>query len=204
MAVSKSIKLLLGLGLMVGFVLDRASAQSGCTSVIISMAPCLGYVTGNASTPSSSCCSQLSSVLQSRPECLCSMLNGGAASLGITVNQTRALAIPAACNVQTPPVSACDGISIVISFTPTVNGGAPSAAPASSPSAETESPSPANPSSAATTTPSISSAEGGSKTTPATGATAATSAGGSSDGFINNLLISSSAAVGFMFLFATF
>ncbi|XP_042473676.1 non-specific lipid transfer protein GPI-anchored 5-like [Zingiber officinale] len=194
MAVSKSIKLLLGLGLMVGFVLDRASAQSGCTSVIISMAPCLGYVTGNASTPSSSCCSQLSSVLQSRPECLCSMLNGGAASLGITVNQTRALAIPAACNVQTPPVSACDA----------VNGGAPSAAPASSPSAETESPSPANPSSAATTTPSISSAEGGSKTTPATGATAATSAGGSSDGFINNLLISSSAAVGFMFLFATF
>ncbi|KAG6536325.1 hypothetical protein ZIOFF_001379 [Zingiber officinale] len=85
-----------------------------------------------------------------------------------------------------------------------VNGGAPSAAPASSPSAETESPSPANPSSGATTTPSISSAEGGSKTTPATGATAATSGGGSSDGFINNLLISSSAAVGFMFLFATF
>ncbi|XP_074576442.1 non-specific lipid transfer protein GPI-anchored 15-like [Curcuma longa] len=189
-----SIKLLMGLGLLVGFVLGRASAQSGCTSAIISMAPCLGYVTGNATAPSSSCCSQLASVLQSQPECLCSMLNGGAASLGVTVNQTRALAIPAACNVQTPPVSACDA----------VNGGAPSAAPASSPSAATEDLSPATPSSAATTTPYISTAEGGSKTTPATGSTAATSGGGSSNGFINNLLISSSAAIGFMFLFATF
>ncbi|KAI3441979.1 AAI domain-containing protein, partial [Psidium guajava] len=86
-----------------------AVAQSGCTSVLIGLAPCLSFVTGSSSTPSSSCCSQLASVVQSQPRCLCMVLNGGASSsLGVTLNQTLALALPGACNVQTPPVSRCN------------------------------------------------------------------------------------------------
>ncbi len=88
-----------------------ATAQSGCTSALVGLAPCLNYVTGNSSTPSSSCCSQLASVVQSQPQCLCAMLNGGGSSLGITINQTQALSLPGACNVQTPPVSQCNGMS---------------------------------------------------------------------------------------------
>ncbi|OVA15517.1 hypothetical protein BVC80_9035g33 [Macleaya cordata] len=55
------------MGLIAAFVtllwagVVTAQSQSGCTSVIISMSPCLDYITGNSSTPSSSCCSQLSS-----------------------------------------------------------------------------------------------------------------------------------------------
>ncbi|KAK9288431.1 hypothetical protein L1049_016888 [Liquidambar formosana] len=86
----------------------RAMAQSGCTSVLIGMAPCLSYVSGSASTPSSSCCSQLASVVKSQPQCLCAALNGGGSALGVTINQTLALALPGACNVQTPPVSQCN------------------------------------------------------------------------------------------------
>ncbi|XP_010096160.2 non-specific lipid-transfer protein-like protein At2g13820 [Morus notabilis] len=84
-------------------------AQSSCTNVLVTMAPCLNYVTGSSSTPSSSCCSQLSSVVQRQPRCLCSALNGGGMSLGISINQTLALALPAACNIKTPPVSGCNG-----------------------------------------------------------------------------------------------
>lgn len=87
----------------------RAVAQSGCTNVLIGMAPCLNYVTGSSSTPTSSCCSSLASVVQSQPQCLCTALNGGGAALGISINQTLALALPGACNVKTPPVSLCDG-----------------------------------------------------------------------------------------------
>ncbi|GKV42433.1 hypothetical protein SLEP1_g49840 [Rubroshorea leprosula] len=83
------------------------SGTSGCTTVIVSLAPCLNYVSGASSTPTSSCCSQLASVVKSQPACLCSLLNGS--SLGVTINQTQALALPAACNVQTPPVSECNG-----------------------------------------------------------------------------------------------
>ncbi|XP_021674630.1 non-specific lipid transfer protein GPI-anchored 5-like isoform X2 [Hevea brasiliensis] len=96
--------------LLVAMLWARATAQSGCTSVIIGLAPCLNYVTGSSSTPSSSCCSQLASVVQSQPQCLCSVLNGGGASLGVTINQTLALALPGACHVKTPPVSKCNDV----------------------------------------------------------------------------------------------
>ncbi|XP_034686454.1 non-specific lipid-transfer protein-like protein At2g13820 isoform X2 [Vitis riparia] len=100
-----------GMGLVVvlsAMLWAKAMAQSGCTTVLIGMAPCLNYITGSSSSPSSSCCSQLASVVQSQPRCLCVALNGGGAALGITINQTLALALPGACNVQTPPVSQCD------------------------------------------------------------------------------------------------
>ncbi|KAK9281767.1 hypothetical protein L1049_004672 [Liquidambar formosana] len=84
-----------------------ATAQSNCNNVLISLSPCLNYITGNASTASSGCCQQLASVVASQPQCLCAALNGGGSSLGISINQTRALALPGACNVQTPPVSRC-------------------------------------------------------------------------------------------------
>ncbi|OWM74297.1 non-specific lipid-transfer protein-like protein At2g13820 isoform X1 [Punica granatum] len=87
---------------------EQVAAQSNCMSVLIGLSPCLNFVTGSSSTPSSSCCSQLASVVQSQPQCLCMVLNNGGASLGVTINQTQALALPGACNVQTPPVSRCN------------------------------------------------------------------------------------------------
>ncbi|KAH8500320.1 hypothetical protein Peur_042227 [Populus x canadensis] len=96
---------------LVTMLCARAMAQSDCTSVLISMSPCLNYITGNSSTPSSQCCTQLASVVRSSPQCLCQVLNGGGSSLGINVNQTQAIALPGACNVQTPPISSCNGAS---------------------------------------------------------------------------------------------
>lgn len=90
-------------------VMSTVSAQSSCTDVLISMAPCLGYITGNSSSPSQQCCSQLAHVIRSSGECLCEVLKGGGPHLGINFNKTQALALPKACNVQTPPVSRCNG-----------------------------------------------------------------------------------------------
>ena len=86
-----------------------AQSSSSCTNVLINMSPCLDYIQGNSSTPSSSCCSQLANVVRSQPQCLCEVLNGGASSLGVSVNQTQAMALPTACNVKTPPASQCNG-----------------------------------------------------------------------------------------------
>ncbi|XP_030543407.1 non-specific lipid transfer protein GPI-anchored 5 [Rhodamnia argentea] len=87
------------------------AAQSSCTNMLISLSPCLNYITGNSSTPPSNCCAQLASVVRSQPQCLCQVLSGGGSSLGINVNQTQALALPGACNVQTPPISRCNAAS---------------------------------------------------------------------------------------------
>ncbi|KAK7277627.1 hypothetical protein RJT34_22642 [Clitoria ternatea] len=147
---------------VVGTMWTQSAAQSGCTSTLTSLSPCLNYITGSSSTPSASCCSQLSSVVQSSPQCLCSVLNGGGSTFGITINQTLALSLPPACKVQTPPVTQCNAGSGPTS---------PSNAPAGSPSdSSAESPEGA-------ITPSASEfpSGGGSKTVPSTDS-------GSSDG----------------------
>ncbi|WVZ08022.1 hypothetical protein V8G54_021368 [Vigna mungo] len=88
-----------------------AQSQSSCTNVFISLAPCLDYVTGNASNPSSSCCSQLAYVVSSQPLCLCEVVSGAASTIAASfnINQTRALALPTSCNIQTPPLTTCTG-----------------------------------------------------------------------------------------------
>lgn len=88
-----------------------AHAQSStCTNTLMGLASCLNYVTGNSSTPSPSCCSQLSTVVQSQPRCLCSLLNGNGPNIGVTINQTLAISLPGACKVQTPPLNLCNGM----------------------------------------------------------------------------------------------
>ncbi|OMP01437.1 Plant lipid transfer protein/Par allergen [Corchorus olitorius] len=151
---------------LMGMFWAGANAQSSCTMAITSLAPCLNFITGNSSTPSSSCCSQLQSVVQSSPQCLCSVLNGGA-SMGININQTLALQLPGACKVQTPPISQCNAA------TPSSS---PSIPPATSP---TGSPSDETPDGAITPSASdIPSGTTGSKTIPSTD-------GGSSDASIS-------------------
>ncbi|XP_021762719.1 non-specific lipid transfer protein GPI-anchored 2-like [Chenopodium quinoa] len=89
---------------------SSSGISGACTNVLVTLSPCLNYITGNSSTPSSSCCSQLGNVVKSSPECLCEVLNGGASGLaaGLNINQTQALTLPNACNVQTPPLSRCN------------------------------------------------------------------------------------------------
>ncbi|XP_050910961.1 non-specific lipid transfer protein GPI-anchored 5 isoform X2 [Lathyrus oleraceus] len=91
-----------------------AQTDSSCTNVFISLSPCLEYITEQTSSPSGGCCSQLASVMGSQPQCLCEVVNGGAASsiaASFNINQTRALALPTTCNVQTPPINTCTASS---------------------------------------------------------------------------------------------
>lgn len=98
-------------GLVLAMLCSVAMAQSGCTTALVSLSPCLSYVSGNTSTPESTCCSQLAIVVQSQPRCLCVFTgNGDGAPPGLNINQTLALALPSACNIQTPPVSRCNGM----------------------------------------------------------------------------------------------
>ncbi|XAR58561.1 hypothetical protein NMG60_11014002 [Bertholletia excelsa] len=98
-----------------------AMSQPSCQTVLIGLSPCLDYITGKSSTPSSGCCTQLANVVGTQPQCLCEVINNSS-SLGISINQTQALELPKICNVETPPVSSCsggnssDGYSIKLPF----------------------------------------------------------------------------------------
>eukprot|EP01018_Ginkgo_biloba_P022164 Gb_06428 [translate_table: standard] len=80
--------------------------QSGCTTAIVSLSPCLNYITGNVTKPPQSCCTALNSVVKTNAVCLCQLFANNN-PLGFPVNQTRALALPGLCNVKTPPLSQC-------------------------------------------------------------------------------------------------
>ncbi|XP_039140426.1 non-specific lipid transfer protein GPI-anchored 19-like [Dioscorea cayenensis subsp. rotundata] len=79
-------------------------------SVIASLSQCLNYLNGQSDTPTLPCCTQIAAVVKLNPECLCEVLqNGGGASAEINKNTTRALELPAVCNVTTAPASECNG-----------------------------------------------------------------------------------------------
>uniref|UniRef100_A0A0D9WW27 Bifunctional inhibitor/plant lipid transfer protein/seed storage helical domain-containing protein n=1 Tax=Leersia perrieri TaxID=77586 RepID=A0A0D9WW27_9ORYZ len=90
---------------------SRASSQNnGCSSVMMTLSPCLDYISGKSLLPEFTCCTTLAGVVQSDPRCLCMVLDGTAASFGISINHTRALELPGECKVQAPPISQCTAV----------------------------------------------------------------------------------------------
>ncbi|WZY91246.1 hypothetical protein YC2023_047981 [Brassica napus] len=163
---------------LVGALLGVSKAQpsGSCVSTLTTLSPCLGYITGNSTTPSQTCCSQLDSVIKSSPQCICSAVNSPIPNIGLNINRTQALQLPNACNIQAPPLSQCNGS--LMATGPTTPLGALS---------PVESPADKNPGVALTPTSSpgarsgvVVGARGGSKTIPSTGA-------GSSSGSVDRV-----------------
>ncbi|TVU44635.1 hypothetical protein EJB05_04081, partial [Eragrostis curvula] len=90
----------------------QASSGTGCMPELVSLSPCMDYMSGNVTTPDGTCCSSLSGVLKSSPRCLCMVVGGTAASLGVAIDSDRALQLPGACKVKAPPASQCDAAGV--------------------------------------------------------------------------------------------
>uniref|UniRef100_A0A804M5F1 Bifunctional inhibitor/plant lipid transfer protein/seed storage helical domain-containing protein n=1 Tax=Zea mays TaxID=4577 RepID=A0A804M5F1_MAIZE len=87
---------------------QRAPSGPGCMPELVSLNPCMDYMSGNATAPDGPCCSAVSGMLRASPSCLCMVVGGTAATLGVAVDGDRALRLPAACQVQAPPANQCD------------------------------------------------------------------------------------------------
>uniref|UniRef100_A0A1J3EC09 Non-specific lipid-transfer protein-like protein n=1 Tax=Noccaea caerulescens TaxID=107243 RepID=A0A1J3EC09_NOCCA len=136
----------------------KAQPSSSCVTTLTTLSPCLAYITGNSTTPTQTCCSQLDSVIKSSPQCICSAVNSPIPNIGLNINRTQALQLPNACNIQAPPLTQCNAAT---------GPATEPAAPAQPPAAEE------TPGVALTPTSSPgarSGAGGGSKTVPSTGA----------------------------------
>ncbi|KAL2513638.1 Non-specific lipid-transfer protein-like protein [Forsythia ovata] len=83
-----------------------------CSSLVLNMADCLSFVTSGSTTkkPEGTCCSGLKTVLKTNAQCLCDAFKNSA-QFGVTLNVTKALALPSECHVSAPSVSNC-GLSI--------------------------------------------------------------------------------------------
>ncbi|KAG6525080.1 hypothetical protein ZIOFF_015032 [Zingiber officinale] len=105
-----------------------ASAQTlGCSLALSGLSPCVSYLVGNSSSPTSACCSQLAGLMQTQAQCLCLILGGGISQLGFILNQTQAYTLPGACRISFSAGRPCLG------FNAPAPVGAPAGAPAEAP-----------------------------------------------------------------------
>ncbi|KAG7585408.1 Bifunctional inhibitor/plant lipid transfer protein/seed storage helical domain [Arabidopsis thaliana x Arabidopsis arenosa] len=104
--------LLLVLSVSSPYVHGNIIPADECTSLVVTLLPCVSFITigSTVDTPSSSCCSSLKNILDTKPECLCEGLKNSA-SYGVKLNVTKATTLPVACKVNAPPVSACGALS---------------------------------------------------------------------------------------------
>ncbi|GJM96885.1 hypothetical protein PR202_ga13759 [Eleusine coracana subsp. coracana] len=118
------------------------SSGTGCMPELVSLSPCMDYMSGNVTAPDGPCCSALSGVLRSSPRCLCMVLGGTAASLGVAIDSARARQLPGACMVQAPPASQCNaaGVPLPSPAAGTTTPGTPAAAAPGSGSKATPTP----------------------------------------------------------------
>lgn len=80
---------------------DLQADQKACTAKLTSLTNCFAYVQGNQKNPSTDCCTNLKNVYGSAPKCLCILVKDSTSpSLGVSINQTLALGLPAACKVN--------------------------------------------------------------------------------------------------------
>ncbi|XP_038713529.1 non-specific lipid transfer protein GPI-anchored 2 [Tripterygium wilfordii] len=78
-----------------------------CTaSMISSFTPCINFITGstnNGSTPSSSCCNSLKSLMDTSRDCACLLITASV-SFQLPINPTLGISLPRACNMSGVPL----------------------------------------------------------------------------------------------------
>eukprot|EP01018_Ginkgo_biloba_P022165 Gb_02453 [translate_table: standard] len=94
--------------------------QSGCTTAIVSLSPCLNYITGNVTKPPQSCCTALNSVVKTNAVCLST---GGPAKAPVA-SPGPAQTTPS--NTIPPPTTSVGGnLPLSPGATPTGTSGVP-------------------------------------------------------------------------------
>ncbi|XP_026422078.1 protein YLS3-like [Papaver somniferum] len=88
--------------LSVGFVKsDIDKDREECTTQLVAAAPCLPYVGGTAKAPTPDCCTGFKQVLTTSKKCLCIVIKDrNDPSLGLKINATLALGLPAICKTN--------------------------------------------------------------------------------------------------------
>ncbi|CAI9785810.1 unnamed protein product [Fraxinus pennsylvanica] len=88
-------------------------ASEDCFNSLINLSDCLTFVEegSNLTKPDKGCCPEFSNLLNTRPVCLCQLL-GDPNKIGIPIDTKKAMKLPSACGVNTPPVSLCSVIGV--------------------------------------------------------------------------------------------
>ncbi|XP_028753154.1 non-specific lipid-transfer protein-like protein At5g64080 [Neltuma alba] len=108
---------------------DAQAPSVDCSNLVLTMADCLSFVSNGSTVnkPEGNCCSGLKTVLKTDAGCLCEAFRSSA-QLGVVLNVTKAVTLPAACKVSAPSAANC-----ALSETPAAAPGGGLTSPVSSP-----------------------------------------------------------------------
>ncbi|KAI3860967.1 hypothetical protein MKW92_001183 [Papaver armeniacum] len=98
-------------GFECGFVKsDVDKDREECATQLVAVAKCLPYVGGTAKAPTPDCCTGVKQVLTSSLKCLCVLIKDrNDPSLGLKINATLALGLPAFCKTKAK-ISECPAL----------------------------------------------------------------------------------------------
>lgn len=83
--------------------------EKECADQLTNLASCIPYVSGTAKKPTTQCCQDTEKLKASKPKCFCVLIKESTdPSMGLPVNTTLALQMPAACKIDAS-VSNCPG-----------------------------------------------------------------------------------------------
>ncbi|KAF5200387.1 Yls3, partial [Thalictrum thalictroides] len=78
-----------------------AKDRDECASQLVGLSTCLPYVSGTGKAPTPDCCKGLKQVLGKSRKCLCVLVKDrDDPELGLNINATLALGLPAVCKAQ--------------------------------------------------------------------------------------------------------
>ncbi|XP_072990075.1 non-specific lipid transfer protein GPI-anchored 1 [Typha latifolia] len=100
------------LSCLLGYALCDNSIQDKCSQEFTKLTNCLDYASAKADTPTSDCCSSVSSIRKADPVCLCYIIqqsySGASSSLkNLGLHFDRLLALPGACKLANSSVADC-------------------------------------------------------------------------------------------------
>lgn len=88
---------------------DINQDKQECASQLVGLATCLPYVSGQAKAPTQDCCAGFKQVLKESRKCVCILVKDrDDPSLGLKINATLALTLPATCH-SPASVNDCPG-----------------------------------------------------------------------------------------------
>ncbi|CAK9172279.1 unnamed protein product [Ilex paraguariensis] len=92
---------LVGALLAVTVVATMEEDEKDCADQLTNLASCIPFVSGDAKKPTPECCEDTKKVRAAKPKCLCVLIKESTdSSMGLPVNTTLALQMPAACNID--------------------------------------------------------------------------------------------------------
>ncbi|KAL9443472.1 hypothetical protein AB3S75_016768 [Citrus x aurantiifolia] len=119
--------------------------EQECAEQLTNLASCIPFVSGTAKKPTSECCQDTQKLKASKPKCLCVLIKESTdPSMGLPINTTLALQMPAACNIDAS-VSSCPKLLNLAPDSPDAKifkeaGGDSSTASTTTPSSSSSSP----------------------------------------------------------------